>query len=144
MRLFKKGRGQRDVFSYFFGVTGLDWKSRDVLVTADGFLCWLTPEAHLEKLSDEEVKKRAKEVISLKNCNLGDLQHSPSIPEDVANVLKVNKNGGDQTLKFFTFELIEIGKDSPIQFGFIDKAMIENLYDQIQNAIERSHNKKRK
>jgi hypothetical protein len=135
--VFKKGRGQRDVFSYFFGgITGSGhrWQTRDVVVTNEDTLVWMVPDGNVEKYSDAEIQSKAREVVSLKGCTVTDMATERSLPEAVAYQL----GAAADSMRFYTIELHQPDSDTPIVFGFVDKGMIENLQDQIQNSIEHS------
>ena len=132
MRVFKKGRAQRNVFSWLMGPlsTGLDWKARDVLVSLDHSLKWLIPDGEVEKKSEEEIANNARESINLKDCTVDDKVVEEPLPSEVKRYFK------GAALRFFTFEIHQMGVDTPLKLGFVDKDMLDNLRDQIVHEIE--------
>ena len=135
MRVFKKGRGQRDIFSYLFGGltgSGHRWQIRDVVVTNKDELKWLLPNGKVESYSEAELEARARESVSLKGCTVTDMATERSLPDGVANEL----GSAAENMRFYTIQVHQPGSDIPISFGFVDKAMIENLQNQIENSIE--------
>jgi len=138
MRVFKKGRGQRDPFSYVFGnFTGVghSWKTRDVLITSKDELVWLQPGTPTDKLTDLDIQTRAREKVPLRGCTVTEISTERSIPPAVAFELGP---AGD-CMRFYTIEVTAADPAATtLTFGFVDKAMIEGLQDQIQNGIEHS------
>ena len=138
MRVFKKGRGQRDIFSYLLGSsTGLghSWKTRDVLVTSSDELCWLEADTPTDKLTEKEIQARARDTIKLQGCTVTDVASERELPQAVAYQL----GGAAGSMRFYTIELTLPDPDAAtITFGFVDRGMIENLQDQIQNSIDHS------
>ena len=131
-RIFKKGRGQRDLFSSLTGMTGrLDWKSRDVVIGGDDKLRWLIPDGPKLTINDDDkIETNSREEINVHNCYIAEV-----IEDEIPLELKSHVTLNPELKKFYTIEFVQEGKLKPIKFGDFEKENIEWLRQEIKEAM---------
>jgi hypothetical protein len=135
MRLYKKKRGEKDLFNRIFGFTTGAWSPRECdiepydLGSYDVLKWGPLLEVHAKEKTFNAVCDLKKMTIS------AEVREESELPADVASHL------GNSSFKFYTFALQDMKQPAlkPLEFGYVDQDMLENFRERVAQAIEKAN-----